>query len=90
LYAENIKGISILLKNYERLKEKKLIIFTCGLADYNKIKNINTINKRLKKNIPENVKNGIKIFYLQDGVNYVGKYYKKRGYYWNYFTLSCS
>jgi menaquinone-dependent protoporphyrinogen IX oxidase len=70
LYAGNIKGINILLKNYETLKEKKLIIFTCGLADYNKIENINTINKRLEKIIPENIKNGIKIFYLRGGINY--------------------
>ena len=36
LYAGKIKGIDIIIKNYETIKTKKLLIFTCGLADYSK------------------------------------------------------
>ncbi|GHV86688.1 flavodoxin [Spirochaetia bacterium] len=70
LYAGNIRGINIIIKNYEILKSKKIVLFTCGLADYDKIENINSINKRLEKKIPKNIKDTIKIYYLRGGINY--------------------
>ena len=70
LYAGKIDGIKILLKNYEILQGKKLIIFTCGLADYNKTENVNSIAKRLEKEIPENIRQNIKVYYLRGGINY--------------------
>jgi menaquinone-dependent protoporphyrinogen IX oxidase len=63
------EGLNIIINNYETIKNAKLILFTCGLADY-KIENINNINKRLEKIIPENIKSDIKIFYLRGGINY--------------------
>jgi menaquinone-dependent protoporphyrinogen IX oxidase len=70
LYAGKIEGINIIINNYETIKDKKLIIFTCGLADYNKTENINNINKRLEKIIPVNIRENIKIYYLRGGMNY--------------------
>jgi menaquinone-dependent protoporphyrinogen IX oxidase len=70
LYAGKINGINILLRNYETLKEKKLIIFTCGLADYSKIENINAINKRFEETIPENIREKIRLYCLRGGINY--------------------
>jgi menaquinone-dependent protoporphyrinogen IX oxidase len=70
LYAGKIEGINIIINNYETIKDKKLIIFTCGLADYSKTENINSINKRLEKIIPINIRENIKIYYLRGGMNY--------------------
>jgi flavodoxin len=70
LYAGKIKGIDIILKNYETLKNKKLIIFTCGLADYSKIEHINAIYSRLKNELSEKIIENVKIFYLRGGINY--------------------
>ena len=70
LYAGKIEGINIIINNYETIKDKKLIIFTCGLADYNKTENVNNINKRLEKIIPVNIRENIKIYYLRGGMNY--------------------
>ena len=70
LYAGKIKGMDILLKNYELLKNKKLILFTCGLADYGKDEHRNSIYNRLKKEFPEKIIENIKIFYLRGGINY--------------------
>ena len=70
LYAGKIEGINIIINNYETIKDKKLIIFTCGLADYNKTENINNISKRLEKIIPVNIRENIKIYYLRGGMNY--------------------
>ena len=70
LYAGKIEGINIIINNYETIKDKKLIIFTCGLADYSKTENINNINKRLEKIMPVNIRENIKIYYLRGGMNY--------------------
>ena len=70
LYAGKIRGIDIIVKNYEILKDKKLVLFTCGLADYSKIENINSIYKRIKKEFPEKIIENMKIFYLRGGINY--------------------
>ena len=70
LYAGKIEGINVIIKNYEEIETKKLVLFTCGLADYSKDSNRNNINKRLEKIIPEKIKKNIKIFYLQGGINY--------------------
>ena len=70
LYAGKVKGVDLLVKNYETLKNKKLVIFTCGLADYSKSENMDSIFGRLKKEFPEKIIEEIKIFYLRGGINY--------------------
>jgi menaquinone-dependent protoporphyrinogen IX oxidase len=70
LYAGNIKGINLLVKNYENLKGKTLVIYTCGVADYKKIENINSVNKRLENEIPKYIFENIKIFNLRGDINY--------------------
>jgi len=70
LYAGKIKGLNLLIDNYEKIKDKKLIIFTCGLADYTKDENINSVKERLEKNIPNNLFGIIKVFYLRGYINY--------------------
>jgi len=70
LYAGRIQGMDIINKNYEILRGKKIVLFTCGLADYSKSENINEIAGRIAAVIPENIRQDIKIFYLRGGVNY--------------------
>jgi menaquinone-dependent protoporphyrinogen IX oxidase len=70
LYAGKIEGINLIKDNYEALKNKRLVLFTCGLADCGKTENIHAINKRLEEVIPPNIKENIKIFYLRGGINY--------------------
>ena len=70
LYAGNIKGINLIIENYEKIKDKKLVIFTCGLADYNKAKNSENIYKRLEKVLSKNILDKIKVFYLRGYIDY--------------------
>ena len=65
LYAEVIAGVSIITKNMEKLKDKKIAIFTTGLTppdcrDYYD-------NLVIKKNFKNGVSSNIKLF------NYPGK-----------------
>ena len=70
LYAGSIKGLNLLVDNYERIKDKKLIVFTCGVADYSKAENCDGIYKRLEEAIPKNILDGIKVFYLRGSIDY--------------------
>ena len=70
LYAGKIEGINIIVNNYEIIKNRKIVLFTCGVADYSKIENRNGIKKRIVDIVPENIMENIKIYYLRGGINY--------------------
>jgi menaquinone-dependent protoporphyrinogen IX oxidase len=70
LYAGNMKGINLFVDNYEKIKDKKLVLFTCGVADYSKEENCDSIYKRLEEAIPKNILDTIKIFYLRGSIDY--------------------
>jgi len=72
LYAGNIKGLDIIINNYDTLRGKKLILFTCGLADYTKPENINNVKMRIEAKIPENIRGNVKMFFLRGGIDYKG------------------
>jgi len=67
LYASGINGVSFITKNFEKLKQKELIVCTVGLAD----PNIKTQFKPIiDKNFTEEMKNSIRIYHLRGGINY--------------------
>ena len=70
LYAGNIKGMDLIVKNYEALRGRKLVLFSCGLADYSKPENINSITGRIDAAIPENIRQNLKVFLLRGGIDY--------------------
>jgi len=70
LYAGNIGGLNVIKNNYEKIKDKKIVIFTCGVADYSKSININAIKQRIVNELSEEITENIKIFYLRGGINY--------------------
>ncbi len=66
LYASGIIGSDFLVKNYELLKEKRIVVFTVGLAkpqltDYTKI---------IEMNFPPEMRESIKIFHLRGAMDY--------------------
>ena len=70
LYEGTIRGMDIIVKNYETLRSRKLVLFTCGLADYSKAEHINKIAGRIEAVIPENIRKNMKIFFLRGGIDY--------------------
>lgn len=60
LYGEVIAGVSLITKNIEKLKNKKIIIFTTGLTpvDYREYYD----NMVMEKNFKGEVKNYVKVF----------------------------
>jgi len=70
LYAGTIKGMDIILKNHETLRGKKLVLFTCGLADYSKAENRNEIAGRIELAIPDNIRQEVKTYFLRGGIDH--------------------
>lgn len=70
LYAGNINGISSLIKSYPELKDKKIIIFTCGLADPKNSDNIKNLHTNLDKAMPKEMKTNSSIFYFRGAIDY--------------------
>ena len=58
LYAEVINGVSIITKNIEKLKDKKIIIYTTGItpADVTDYYNGEVLERNFKNGVPENIK----------------------------------
>lgn len=67
LYASGIAGVSVITKNYEILKDKKIVVFTVGLASTDKKEVFIPI---IEKNFPKEMRNNIKFFHLRGGINY--------------------
>lgn len=70
LYAGSVNGIDFITSSFERFKDKKIILFTCGLADMEDEKNINHIISGLDKVFTDEMKKKIKIFFLRGGIDY--------------------
>lgn len=67
LYASGISGFSLISKNFQKIKEKNIILFTVGLANpENKEQFIPILNKNLSKEM----KNKIKVFHFRGSINY--------------------
>lgn len=67
LYASGILGVDLITKNYSKLKEKNIIVFTVGLADPEIKSQFEPI---IKKNFTEEMQSKIKVFHLRGGINY--------------------
>lgn len=70
LYAGGVSGINLLTKNFDILKDKNLILFTCGLADPTDQENIDGIKAGLTKVLTSEMQEKIKFFHLRGGIDY--------------------
>ena len=66
LYAVGISGIKLITKNFDKFKDKKLIIFATGASPARK----KVIKEVVNRNFSPNQQNHIKFFYFRGGFNY--------------------
>lgn len=67
LYASGIAGISTITKNYNLLKDKRIIVFTVGLASTDKKEIFTPI---IEKNFSKEMRGNVKFFHLRGGIDY--------------------
>lgn len=70
LYAGGVSGMKQLVKLYPTICDKKVILFTCGLADPTSQKNITHIEEGVAKAIPQEMYQNIRQFHFQGGIDY--------------------
>jgi menaquinone-dependent protoporphyrinogen IX oxidase len=66
LYALGINGINIITKNFNRLKNKKIVVFATGVSPSRN----EAITEIINKNLHEEMQKQIKFFYLRGGFDY--------------------
>ena len=70
LYAGGVNGISLLVKNAERIQGKRLYLFTVGASDPLDPENIANIRNGLVKALPPQLLESMRIYHLRGGLRY--------------------
>jgi menaquinone-dependent protoporphyrinogen IX oxidase len=70
LYAGRSKAALTIVKHFKQLRDKKVVLFTCGVADVTKESNLVNINKALDKVITSEIRSRTAIFHLRGGIDY--------------------
>ena len=67
IYANKISGISIITKNYELLKDKKIVVFTVGIESTSDKESLSDI---IEKNFSKEMLKNIKLFHFLGEIDY--------------------
>lgn len=70
LYAGGVSGIKLLTQNQTLLENKKVILFTCGLANPNDPENVSHIREALQKVLPPKQWEQFDIHHVHGAINY--------------------
>ena len=70
LYAGGVSGLKQLVKLYPEIRDKRLILFTCGLADPTAPKNITHIENGIARALPGNMYDNMRQFHFRGGIDY--------------------
>lgn len=70
IYAGGIAGISLIGKNFEKIKSKNIVLFTCGLANTQIAENVKHIRDEMKKSLPEELMNQAAIYHFRGNMDY--------------------
>ena len=70
LYAGGLSGIQTIVKNYDAISNKRIILFSCGLADPEDPENVAHIAAGLEKVLTPEMREKIRQFHLRGGIDY--------------------
>jgi len=70
LYAGGVSGLPFITKNYDKIKDKRILLFTCGLGDPNIFENVEAIRKGLTKALTPEMQKAFEIYHLRGGMDY--------------------
>lgn len=70
LYAGGISGVSLITKNFDQIKDKKIVVFTVGIADPKNKENVEHIRQSAQKIFGDEMQDKITLFHLRGGIDY--------------------
>lgn len=70
LYAGGVSGLPFIIKNFDKIKDKRILLFTCGLADPAVPENTTSIKESLDKVMTQDMKQKVEVFHLRGGMDY--------------------
>jgi len=70
IYAGNILGVSLIIKNFDILKNKKLAIFTVGFGNPAETTTIDNIYENINKVFTPEIKSKITFFHLRGAMDF--------------------
>lgn len=70
LYAGGVSGIKLLMENWELICNKKIAVFTCGLASPKEPANVAHIREAIAQVLPADMLEKITLFHLHGGIDY--------------------
>ena len=70
LYAGGVGGFDLIIKNFDKISHKNLILFTCGQGDPNSSVNTERVKSSLKKVFSPSMEEKLKAFYLRGAIDY--------------------
>lgn len=70
VYAGRVLGADLLAKNFEKLRDKRLILFTCGMADPSDASNVDYLRRGLGRVLKEHMQEEVELFHLRGAIDY--------------------
>ncbi len=70
LYAGGVNGVKFIRRNWKLLSDKRVVLFTCGLADPDNLKNAANIRDSLSRALSEEILNRLRLFHLRGDMDY--------------------
>ncbi len=70
LYAGGLAGIRTITKYYPVIREKHLILFSCGLADPENPDNVKNIRAGIARSLTKEMQEHIRLFHFRGGISY--------------------
>lgn len=70
LYAGGVSGIKLLIENWSLIANKKIALFTCGLANPKEPENVTNIRNGIRKALPPEMFEKITFFHFYGGIDY--------------------
>ena len=70
LYAGGLCGINTIVKHFDVISDKQIILFSCGLADPEDPENVAHIESGLEKVLTPEMRKKIRQFHLRGGIDY--------------------